>query len=142
MEVSSWGNLSPVQVATFVSALVAGYFGQAWPMCWPHSLAGGGVRGGHAAKGFLSSCSSLSHFHPTETRHAVNRTHQFPISGRGYGLTLITTHTIQVLQLSILGCVYRWTEIFSFLFCSSSPVILSVTCRFSSVHCFAGILNS
>lgn len=84
MEASSWGNLSPVQVATFVGALVAGYFGQAWPMCWPHSLAGGGVGGGHAAKGFLSSCSVLSHFHPTETRHrashAVNGTHQFPIS--------------------------------------------------------------
>lgn len=84
MEASSWGNLSPVQVATFVSALVAGYFGQAWPMCCPTHWPGEGWGGGHAAKGFLSSCSGLSHFLPIETchraSHTVKGTHQFPIS--------------------------------------------------------------
>lgn len=39
MEPSSWANFSPLQV-TFVRAFVAGYFGEAWPMC--HLLAVGG----------------------------------------------------------------------------------------------------
>lgn len=52
MEPSSWGNFSPLQ-GTFVRALVAGYFGEAWPMC--HLLAVGGEgkgwEGGACCKG-------------------------------------------------------------------------------------------
>lgn len=50
MEPSSWENFSPLQV-TFVRALVAGYFGEAWPM--RHLLAVGGEGRGwgvHAVK--------------------------------------------------------------------------------------------
>ena len=62
MKASSWGNLSPVKVATFVSTLVAGYFGVAWnhvPGERPSSLA----RHTQSVKGLLhqrSTYGSLS----------------------------------------------------------------------------------
>lgn len=78
---------SPVQVATFVSALVAGYFGRAWPMClgsvpayWP-----GEGGGGRAVKGFLLQWSVRDLHHteleaPRRASHTDVNTVQFPIT--------------------------------------------------------------